>query len=120
MPIDRAVVRLRDVIRDRLAKDDSIMMTRRAVTDLYREAHHYCLAQEWMAGNYPGTDGGTTSDEGVIQQITRNGKRRMSKGQAMRIRISLEEFGVESEPPLERLDSDTDSVRFFRKWQPLE
>lgn len=38
----------------------------------------------------------------------------------MKVRLSLEGFGVESEPSLERLNSDTDSVRFFRKWQPLE
>ncbi|WP_329287867.1 hypothetical protein [Streptomyces sp. NBC_01455] len=120
MSLDRVVTRVRDVIRDRLTEDDSITMTRRAVTDLYREAHHYCLAQEWATGNYPCVDEGDIDVDGAMQQIIRNGKRRMSKGQAMKVRLSLEGFGVESEPSLERLNSDTDSVRFFRKWQPLE
>lgn len=115
MSLDRIVARVRDVIRDRLTEDHSIMMTRRAVTDLHREAHHYCLAQEWATGNYPCVDEGAIDVDGAMQQIIRNTKRRMSKGQAMKVRLSLEEFGVESEPPLERLTSDTDSVRFFRK-----
>ncbi|MFJ3247887.1 hypothetical protein [Streptomyces sp. NPDC086782] len=118
MSLDRAIARVRDAIRDRLVEVESITMTRRAVTDLYREAHHYYLGQEWVAGNYPRVDGGEIDVERATQQIIRNGKLRMSKGQAMKVRIGLEELGVESEPPLERLDSGADRVRFFRKWQP--
>jgi hypothetical protein len=117
MSLDRVTDRVRDAIRDRLVEVESITMTRRAVTDLYREAHHYCLGQEWVAGNYPRVDGGDIDVERATQQIIRNGKLRMSRGQAMKVRIGLEELGVESEPLLERLDSGADRVRFFRNWQ---
>ncbi|WP_431947912.1 hypothetical protein, partial [Actinacidiphila sp. bgisy167] len=63
-------------------------------------------------------DGGEIDLDRALREVLRPGKLRMSKGQAMKIRLSLEEFGVESEPLLERLDSGAENVRFFRKWQP--
>ncbi|WP_431993309.1 hypothetical protein [Streptomyces albogriseolus] len=118
MPSDRALTHTRDAIRNRLLDRDSITTTRSGVTDMYREAHTRCLAEDWMTeSNLPRDSRGDVTSEEMLVHIMRTRRVRMSRGIAMKLRLMLEEIGIHSDPWLERLDSASASVRIYRKWQ---
>ncbi|MER6077013.1 hypothetical protein [Streptomyces sp. NPDC001833] len=121
MPSNRALTHTRDAIRNRLLDIDSITMTRRGVTDIYREAHTRCLAEDWLAeSNLPRDSRGDVTFDEMLVHVTRTRRVRMSIGIAMKLRLTLEEIGIHCDPWLERLDSASASVRFYRKWQVPE
>ncbi|MFI5688615.1 hypothetical protein [Streptomyces sp. NPDC051636] len=97
---------------------DSITTTRGGVTNMYREAHMRCLAEDWMTeGNAPRNSDRDVDSQDALSQIMQTRRVRMSRGIAMKLRLALEQVGIHCDPWLERLDSASASVRIYRKWQ---
>ncbi|MEU3560454.1 hypothetical protein [Kitasatospora sp. NPDC006786] len=116
MSVDARVDHVVEVLRGRLAENDSVLMTRRHLTNTWRAAGFTRLAEDWTASSSVERSMPEAGADPWAELMT-VARTRLSKGHAMELQLALEESAIHCEPALGRLGAGTDTVRIYRKWR---